>query len=243
MSLIQTPPSRQFLLTCEHGGNEIPSQYQRLFHAAGEVLQTHQGWDIGALNLAREFQHALQAPLIFSTTSRLLIDLNRSLSNPELLSSYSRVLSEEERNRLIASEYTPFRDQVLQHIQSLPGSVQIVHVSVHSFTPVLSGVIRDTDVGILFDPSRPAESQLSQQWLQEIQNELPGFQIQLNRPYLGTDDGFTTTLRTRFPEVRYVGIELEVNQKYLVNPDFANTIAKHLVQSTRRLLNFSKEKQ
>ncbi|QDT32898.1 N-formylglutamate amidohydrolase [Thalassoglobus polymorphus] len=235
MTLEQTSLSRQFLLTCEHGGNEIPSHYQPLFHAAGEVLQTHQGWDIGALNLARELQQTLQTPLIFSTTSRLLIDLNRSLSNPELLSSYSRALSEEERNRLIASEYTPFRDQVLQHIQSVPGSVQIVHVSVHSFTPVLNGVIRDTDVGILFDPCRPIESQLSRQWVQEIQSKLPGFQIHLNRPYLGTDDGFTTTLRSRFPEMRYVGIELEVNQKYLVNPDFASKIANVVCSTVARL--------
>lgn len=236
MNLTQAASSRQLLLTCEHGGNEIPSRYATLFQEAGEVLETHRGWDIGAFKLAQAIQRSLQVPFYFSTTSRLLVDLNRSLSNPESLSSFSRALSEEEQNGLIASEYTPYREQVVQYIQGVAATRQVVHLSIHSFTPVLNGVIRDTDVGILFDPARPTEARLSQQWLQEIQCELTDFQIHLNRPYLGTDDGLTTILRTIFPDERYVGIELEVNQKYLASPDFANTMTKHLVQATQRFL-------
>jgi predicted N-formylglutamate amidohydrolase len=34
----------------------------------------------------------------------------------------------------------------------------------------------------------------------------------MNEPYLGTDDGLTTHLRTVFPAAGYAGIEIEVRQ-------------------------------
>lgn len=36
----------------------------------------------------------------------------------------------------------------------------------------------------------------------------------INVPYNGADDGFTTYLREQFPADKYLGIEIEVNQKY-----------------------------
>ena len=34
---------------------------------------------------------------------------------------------------------------------------QVLHVAVHSFTPVLHGERRNADVGLLYDPARPRE--------------------------------------------------------------------------------------
>ena len=39
------------LLTCEHGGNEIPVAYRSHFTNAKAALSTHSGLDIGALDL------------------------------------------------------------------------------------------------------------------------------------------------------------------------------------------------
>ena len=39
------------------------------------------------------------------------------------------------------------------------------------------------------------------------------FNVRHNYPYLGKMDGFTTYLRKKFPK-NYVGIEIEINQKY-----------------------------
>ena len=39
--------------------------------------------------------------------------------------------------------------------------------------------------------------------------------IRFNYPYLGISDGFTSYLRKKFNQKNYVGIELEVNQKFL----------------------------
>ena len=38
--------------------------------------------------------------------------------------------------------------------------------------------------------------------------------VRFNYPYKGTSDGLTTTLRKKFGP-RYVGIEIEINQKLL----------------------------
>ena len=57
------------LLTCEHGGNDVPYEYQHLFEDARHVLETHRGWDIGILPFAEEMARFLKAPLISSTVS------------------------------------------------------------------------------------------------------------------------------------------------------------------------------
>ena len=40
--------------------------------------------------------------------------------------------------------------------------------------------------------------------------------VRRNYPYRGDADGLTTTLRRRFPWQRYLGIEIEVNQKHVL---------------------------
>src|SRR5689334_17093692 len=70
------------LITCEHGGNRIPPKYRALFRNARALLDSHRGYDAGALAMARDLAAALQAPLISSTVSRLLVDLNRSVGHP-----------------------------------------------------------------------------------------------------------------------------------------------------------------
>ena len=75
-----------FLVTCEHGGNRIPSSLQPLFRGYRALLATHRGFDPGALVMARQLATAFAAPLVTSTTSRLVVDLNRSIGHPRLYS-------------------------------------------------------------------------------------------------------------------------------------------------------------
>ena len=72
------------VITCEHGGNRIPRPYRDLFQAHQALLDTHRGFDPGALIMARELATAFAAPLVASTVSRLLVDLNRSIGHPRL---------------------------------------------------------------------------------------------------------------------------------------------------------------
>ena len=72
------------VITCEHGGNRIPAPYRDLFHTHQALLDSHRGYDPGALIMARALATAFAAPLVTSTVSRLLVDLNRSVGHPRL---------------------------------------------------------------------------------------------------------------------------------------------------------------
>src|SRR3954471_15200175 len=203
----------QLLITCEHGGNSIPPRYRTAFATAGRALASHEGFDDGALELARQFSRRLHAPLVYSTTSRLLIELNRSLGHRGALSRYSRRLPPRARAELAQRYYLPYRYAVESSVKSSHGR-RVVHVSCHSFTPRLAGVVRNADIGLLFDPRRRGEAELCERWRAALNAREPKLRVRRNYPYRGWADGLTTDLRRRYGEGRYVGIELEVNQRF-----------------------------
>lgn len=207
--------AERIVLTCEHGGNLIPSPYSHLFAGKRRLLDSHRGFDPGALDLAGRLAADLRAPLTFALVSRLLVDLNRSLDNADLFSTITRDLSASVRRQILAAHYTPYRSHITRQIRSLVGrSTPVLHLSVHSFTPVLRGRRRTADIGILFDPSRPREVAAAARLRRAFKHTRPDLIVRNNYPYLGTDDGFTTHLRTLFPDRLYAGIELEINQRF-----------------------------
>lgn len=207
--------SLALLITCEHGGNQVPAEYRALFRGAREVLDSHRGWDPGALELAKRFAVALDAPLHLSNTSRLVIELNRSLHHPRLFSQFTRGLDQDAKARLIEEHYTPYRSAVEAHIaRQIAAGRRVLHLSVHSFTPVLDGAVRQAEIGLLYDPSRTVERSFCDAWRKQIIALDQALRVRKNYPYLGTSDGFTTYLRTRFKDVEYAGVELEVNQRF-----------------------------
>jgi predicted N-formylglutamate amidohydrolase len=210
--------STALILTCEHGGNHVPRRLRHLFAEEPGILETHRGWDPGALELARHLSSKLNIPLHEATISRLVIEMNRSPNSRNLFSRFVSHLPEEEKRALQAEYYDPFRAQVLQAIESLVKSGPVVHVSVHSFTPVLDGEERNAEIGLLYDPGRKRERAFCEQWKREIELRADWLRVKRNYPYLGTSDGHTRALRRAFPDARYAGIELEVNQRLVGDP-------------------------
>ena len=201
------------LITCEHGGNRVPPRYRRLFEGHEVLLSTHRGDDPGALIMARELAKTFHAPLFFSTISRLLIDLNRSVAHPHLYSKATSAASADERQRILQTYYLPYRAHAESHIAAaIKKGQRINHVSSHSFTPVLDNDIRTADIGLLYDPSRTRERRLCIAWQAALHTIAPHLKVRRNYPYIGTSDGFTAYLRRKFPGDRYVGIEVEINQ-------------------------------
>jgi len=203
---------KSVILSCEHAGNQVSEDLEHLFSKNPEVLNTHRGWDPGAWKLAQFLSKKLNIDLRGCHTTRLLIEANRSPENPQLFSEYSNKLSETEKEILVNTIYHPYRNKVEGLIAQ--SAKPVLHLSIHSFTPFWNGVERDVDIGILFDPDRTLENEYCQQLKLAFQKELPNHCIKLNEPYKGTDDGFTTWLRKRYPNKVYAGIEIEVNQKY-----------------------------
>lgn len=225
----------KLVLTCEHAFNSIPEEYKNLFAQDPAVLDTHEAFDPGAYDLFQfllplaEFSH-------YQETGRLLIEVNRSKWHKRLFSRYSEDLSGLEKAKIIESYYDPYRNLVQENIRQLIGSGnEVLHISAHSFTPIMNNEVRNCDIGLLYDPKRVAEKEFCNKWKSAILEEYPVLKIRLNYPYQGKSDGFTTSLRKEFPE-NYLGIELEVNQKWVEN----NTMEERLKRSIFRSLKLLK---
>lgn len=228
-------PERVVLITCEHGGNDVPVAYRPLFARHHNVLESHRGYDPGALHLARELARALGAKLIYSTTTRLLVELNRSPGHSQTFSEMTRDLGTEERRIILERYYRPYREAVESYIgNAIARGATVVHLSSHSFTPRLHGRTRRADVGLLYDPRRAMELEIVLAWKHALEAAAATLRVRRNYPYRGTSDGLTTYLRTRFPPRRYAGIELEVNQKYPLGDPRAWRAMRSLLVTTFR---------
>ena len=203
-----------FLITCEHGGNRIPLRYRHYFLGHEALLQTHRGYDPGALTMARDLAQALSAPFYYSTISRLLIDLNRSIGHPRLYSDVIRKASRSERIQILKQYYLPYRRKVEVAVEEAVGQGRrVIHIAAHSFTPQLDGEIRNADIGLLYDPQRPAEKTICLRWQKALTASSQNFRVRRNYPYTGNSDCLCSYLRRRFTPGEYVGIELEINQQ------------------------------
>ena len=204
------------LITCEHGGNRVPPAYRSLFTDQAAVLATHRGWDPGALTVAREMAAAFDAPLFASSTTRLLIDLNRSIGTPELHSEFTRTLPIAARRKIVAEHYRQYHDPIEAWVRAaLRGGERVVHIASHSFTPEMNGHVRAADIGLLYDPGRPGEVEFSTRWIDMLRALRPDLRLRRNYPYLGKSDGLTFRMRRQHPPELYIGIELEVNQRFV----------------------------
>ena len=203
------------VVTCEHGGNRIPTEYAGLFRGWHRVLRSHRGYDAGALAMARDLATVFHAPLIASRVSRLLVDLNRSLSNPRAWSAVTSALTPTEKQHVVQRHYAPYRRKVSTNVdEAVKSGRTVIHLSSHSFTPVLNGQVRTSDVGLLYDPARPGETVLAELWKAAFAERAPELRVRRNYPYAGKGDGLTRSLRRSHPPGRYVGIEVELNQSF-----------------------------
>jgi len=223
------------VITCEHGGNRIPESYRYLFEGDQALLDSHRGFDPGALSMARELATAFAAPLVTSTVSRLLVDLNRSIGHPRLHSEAIRNAPTEMRQKILKQYYQPYRAQTERLVrQAIEDHDQVIHLSSHSFTPELDGKVRNADIGLLYDPSRPGESELSERWKAALKACAPDLRVRRNYPYAGKDDGLTAWFRQRLSPAAYVGIELEINQKHIIRTGrHWNALRKVVIESLR----------
>jgi predicted N-formylglutamate amidohydrolase len=202
------------------------------------LLESHRGYDPGALVMARELATALAAPLVTATISRLLVDLNRSIGHPRLHLETIRKEPPEVRHRILHRYYRPYRARAERLVmRTIAEHGRVIHLSSHSFTPELDGKVREADIGLLYDPARPGEVALCERWKASLKACAPELIVRRNYPYAGKGDGLTAWFRRRLSPHVYVGIELEINQKHVAagGPHWA-AVRKVIVESLRRTL-------
>ena len=210
-----------FALVCDHASNRMPPVYAGLGLSDADRA-AHIAWDPGALGVSLELSRLLDAPLIHSTLSRLLVDCNRDPSAVDLIPEISEQtvipgnqdLSPDERARRIALAHTPFHDAidaVLDERQRLVRPTALV--SVHTFTPVYKGVHRNCEIGLISDQDRRlADPALA------LLKERSDWQVGDNDPY-SPSDGVYYTL-TRHGENRgLVPLMIEIRNDRVKTPE------------------------
>ena len=205
------------IISCEHASNRVPPRFAHLFQGKERILSSHQAYDPGAANMARKLSAQLQASLYLGTISRLLIDLNRSPTNRKTLyTPLSRKLALGERELLLQKYYYPYRKMVEGEVGSITGKERpVLHISLHSFSPVKDGRVRKADIGLLYDPARRSEKIICSYTAALLQEKMASLLVRRNYPYQGKTDGFTSFMRRKYPAKLYAGIEIELNQELL----------------------------
>lgn len=210
-----------FLISCEHAFNTIPEEFENI-SIPEAIISSHYSYDKGAYFFSKFLYQSLDTKrklFLYSKINRLLIDYNRSLNNPKVFSKFSKNLTEEQKKILI-KDYKIFREQSYRFIfQSIQLGYLVIHFSIHSFAYFFRNRYRKTEIGILYDPRKSLEVKFAK----ELKKALNQYKCHLNLPYRGYTDGHTTHLRQMFRE-KYIGIELEINQKYVIKNQFEKTI-------------------
>lgn len=204
--------SLPLVFSCEHARNAVPTRLEPAFRGHEAVLASHRGWDPGALEVAQRLARYFTAPLVAGRYSRLVIDLNRSPHHPHLFSSWTRDLDRATRDWL-REVHARHWAEVSRRLVALARTGRVVHVALHSFTPELDGVVRNAEIGLLYDPGRASELDLARRLAQQLTRN--DCRVRRNYPYRGVADGLPTALRRRFGP-SYVGLEFELNQAFVL---------------------------
>ena len=186
------------VLICDHASNFIPRQFGTLGLTPRDLTR-HIAWDPGAAPVARRMATALDAVLIESRVSRLVIDCNRALDAPDLIPAISETtlipgnarLTNEDRAGRIALAYEPFHakiDAVVSERLSEGRDTRLI--SIHSFTPVYKQVARPWHVGVLHDEDRRLAAPLI-----SALRVLNGVVVGDNEPYSPADRVYHTLER------------------------------------------------
>lgn len=180
------------VLVCEHASPHFPPDLGQL-GLSSEAAISHAAWDPGALAVATRLSEVLDAPLAASTVSRLVYDCNRPPASPGAIIERSekfdvpgnQSMSPADREARVNTYYAPFRDGLSDTLAARDAPCI---VTIHSFTRVYLGKIRDTDIGILHDSdARLADAML------DAKSQHTDLLVRRNDPY-GPEDGVTHTL-------------------------------------------------
>ena len=146
------------LFVCDHASNRMPAALGTL-GLAGDRLQEHIAWDIGAAAVADILSRRFDAPLVKSGYSRLAIDCNRSPSDATSIAEVSdgvpipgnRNLDPQAAAARAGEILRPYHAEIERLLDGERDPPFRAFVSVHSFTPVFEGRSRPWQVSALWN--------------------------------------------------------------------------------------------
>jgi len=200
------------IFVSDHAGNAVPSDMKKLGLPEKE-LERHIAWDIGADALSRLIARRFKATTILARYSRLIIDANRALGDPEAIPDVSDgtvipaniSMTENERLRRAELFYWPYHNRIAAELGRLRsfGSVPAL-IALHTFTPSINGAARPWHVGVLWNErdgriARPLMDRLA---------KVEGLSVGDNQPYSGVTHGYSLRLHGDAQGLAHVEIEV-----------------------------------
>ena len=183
------------LVLCDHASNRVPDSV-----GGGDLglsaadMGRHIAFDVGAAGVAKALGDKLNAAVILSRFSRLVIDPNRGDDDPTLVMKLydgsiipeNRRAGADEVARRKAAFYDPYHAAITRRLDAMEAAGQVPHLfSIHSFTPQFRGrPVRPWHVGILWD----RDGRLAQPLIARLQAE-PDLVVGDNEPYSGQLQG------------------------------------------------------
>ena len=149
----------RWLITVDHASNHVPAEIN-----GGDLgldpadMQRHIAYDIGALGTSLRLGELLDAPVIASNFSRLVIDPNRGEDDPTLVMHLydgtiipaNRHIDGAEITRRKETYYRPYHEALEELAASRDN---VILIAMHSFSPKLNGRSpRPWEIGVLHAP-------------------------------------------------------------------------------------------
>lgn len=224
-----------FLLIGDHAGSAIPTPLGDLGLTAVDRGR-HIAIDIGVYGMGHALAELLDAPFLHQHYSRLVIDCNRDPDLPDAipaLSDGSRIggnegLDAAARAARIAAIHTPYHAAIAALIAERQAAGRdTILLSLHSFTPVMGGIARPWEVGVLYWQGRTDFAQAMLAALREDATLTVGD----NAPYQMDATDYTVP-RHAFPHgLRYA--EMEVRQDLIGDAAGQHEWAERLARTAR----------
>ncbi len=179
-------PSR-WLVTCDHATNVVPPDVNGGTLGVAEAdMNRHIAYDVGAVGVARALGRLLDAPVIESNFSRLVIDPNRGEDDPTLVMKLydgtiipgNRHVDSAEIERRLNRLYRPYHSALADLAARRDDTIIC---AIHSFTPQFRGrLLRPWHVGLLY----AVDDRLAKPFLARLQAE-DDLCVGDNQPYSG----------------------------------------------------------
>lgn len=184
--IINPTTKNNFIILCDHASYKIPPKYSNLGLKENQITK-HIGWDIGALEVSKIISKKLNATLIHSLYSRLLVDCNRSLNSKtafikkseDIVIPKNRYLKKSEKIYRANNFYFPYQNAIESNIKKkIDKNLIPCLISIHSFTPVYLGKKRKWHIGIL----QGKDKRLSSIFIEELL-KIKTITLGVNQPY------------------------------------------------------------
>ncbi|RJG53288.1 N-formylglutamate amidohydrolase [Sphingobium terrigena] len=227
-----------FLLIGDHAGAAIPEALGDLGLCDAD-RRRHIAIDIGVHGLGHRLAERLDAPFLHQIYSRLVIDCNRNPARDDaipVVSDGSRIsgnegLNEAARAVRVAAIHAPYHQAISERIDARRAAGRdTILLSLHSFTPVMGGIARPWEVGVLhwLGCTHFAHAMLA------ALRDTAALTVGDNVPYAMDATDFTVPFHAFPRDLAYA--EIEVRQDLITSVEGRMLWADHLAQAAKDAL-------